>query len=67
MTPSEYRNKHRRCEFCKYLRYRGASGWDQEYLFVCTAKSKEILFPFGLSRRFCKCFELKENDNECKN
>ena len=52
MTVNEWRSKHRRCEFCTYLRYSAAFG------FMCVAKQK--LIDSALPRPVCKLFKLKE-------
>ena len=62
----EYRKKHKKCKWCKYYKYESPSTkspWiscpDYE---KCTLKDKII--HFTNLRRFCKYYELKEEENE---
>jgi hypothetical protein len=55
----KYRTKHKRCNYCMHLKHVcppiGYGGYDE-----CEAKDCSINFPFKVTRKFCKCFELKE-------
>lgn len=61
MTVAEWRKKHRRCEFCKYLRllYAPPNCLCDGDIFQCTAKSKEV-HP-TVPRPFCRLFQLRED------
>lgn len=62
MTRNEYRQKHRKCKFCKHLRYVLAPLPYTNYM-ECKIKDKIINFP-NFTRKFCKCFELKEMEEQ---
>ena len=62
LNPQEWREKHAKCEFCKYLRYDctatrlnipGCNDYQE-----CIVKKKIIKFP-ELSRFWCRCYEAK--------
>ena len=59
MTVAEWRKKHRRCEFCTYLRYITPPPGCYEDGFFCIAK-KKVVHP-TMPRPFCRLFQLKED------
>lgn len=59
MTVAEWRKKHKRCEFCTYLRYKEPPPNCLSDGFMCEAKCK-LVHP-TLPRLFCRLFQLKEN------
>lgn len=60
MTVNEWRNKHRRCKFCKHVQVFDAppNCLDGD-LFECKAKQKPV-HP-TVPRPFCRVFQLKED------
>ena len=63
LTPEQWREKHARCAFCKYIKFNNvpAGIYCADY-YSCTVKSKIIGNP-DLPRPFCRCYEVK-NDKE---
>lgn len=62
MTVAEWRNKHRKCKFCKHLQYLtlppfciGRNTW-------CLAKKKIV--NDEVSRMFCRVFEMERKDGD---
>ena len=53
MTVTEWRKKHKRCEFCTHLRFFFDGG-------VCRAKNKFVFL--SLPRPFCRLFQVRETD-----
>lgn len=60
----EYRKKHPKCKFCKYLSLEGGEiASDYHYYWECELKEKIITYPHML--RFCKYYTMKgEDENE---
>lgn len=54
MTVQEWRNKHRKCDFCKHESFSPCG-----YAY-CDAKKKGVFR--WLPRPFCRLFELKEGE-----
>lgn len=59
----EYRKKHKKCKFCKYLKLEGGeAAYDYHYYWTCLLKDKIILWidiP-----RFCKYYTVEEDEYE---
>ena len=62
MTVNEWREKHKRCEFCKHMKtsklYAPPMCFDTD-IFECKAKQKTV-HP-KVPRPFCRVFQLKED------
>jgi len=60
----KYRQKHKRCKYCKYLRIHSYRCSGSDY-YCCEAKDKTInyLLPdmTTVPRWFCQCYEVKES------
>ena len=56
----DYRTKHKRCKWCKYYKYRQFPHWVDICIKDCLLKDKEI--KTNLMAKFCKYYELKEED-----
>lgn len=55
----EYRNKHKRCKWCKYYKHIIRENGIQFYSFdKCILKEKIINYP--ILAKVCKYYELKE-------
>ena len=59
----EYRKKHKNCDWCKYSRYRIYCHWTTCSYQECILKD-EIITYNKLKAKFCKYYELKEDNNE---
>ena len=58
MDPMEWRKKHPRCRYCKYLTIKRV-GWENTALYVCKAKDKvkDVDVLFVGKGMFCRVFE----------
>ena len=61
----QYRKKHKKCKYCKHLKYKGHFGIGVSY-YLCEAKDKIIkdLIPDmrELPRLFCSCYEVDREE-----
>ena len=57
----DWRSKHKKCAFCKYLKLLIPPAPHCEPGYLCAAKDK-MVNP-NLPRPFCELFRLKEVDN----
>lgn len=61
MTVIEWRKKHKRCKFCAHCVDVLLPPWSTANDTWCKAKKKIV--NDEINRRFCKVYEVKENDN----
>lgn len=59
MTPEEYRRKHKKCKYCKYMRHVIPKACLVYPFDECVVKDS-IIYSTEIPRPFCKCFEPKE-------
>lgn len=65
MTPQEYRLKHRRCRWCKYIKIVQPPHCICPDYYKCLVKDKIISELFWNWRgAFCKCYKPEELDFE---
>lgn len=62
MTVQEWRNRNRRCKFCRWLQYMTLPPFCMGKDTWCRAKKKIV--NDEVPRIFCRLFELKEERNE---
>ena len=56
----KYRQKHKKCKYCKYYHVDGAS-WMGIFYDHCKAKDI-IIHSINIPRLFCSCYEVKKNE-----
>ena len=52
----EYRRKHPKCKYCKYIQFADPG---YELFSYCEAKDKSVI-SVHLPRPFCKCYEIED-------
>ena len=58
IDPMTWRQRHPRCEFCKYYKLAVPAGLAMADFFECIVKKKTITFS-KLPRPFCPCYDAK--------
>lgn len=62
MTILEYRKKHKRCQYCKHLRIMPDIPSCFDTIYICKVSNNRVEFIDRLPR-LCKCYEVKELNN----
>lgn len=59
----QYRQSHPKCKWCKWYKYNYAPvGMSMANYETC--ELKDIIIHFSHCRRFCKYYQVKEEENE---
>lgn len=62
----KYRQKHKRCQYCKHLKYKIIRGSYIDFYYLCEARNNIInaglmMDMSRVPRWFCKCYEVDVN------